>query len=141
MKSWTAQCRENIEAHLDFYKLGPILEVVEERPDRLFCLMPPDFEERLKAACFSRRLFEMPESLQKLHGPTALYSYQENHLKSSLQATKHSDGRWEFDHDRRNPNSILGLPGHIGEVLRPGLTDPFAVRKELMAYGIIPELT
>ena len=135
------QMAANILAILAYHQL-PLVQVLTTQSDRLTATVPETFSEALRRADFTAWPFF------KNHGTTAIRSWRECCPRYSLQAVEHNTGVWEFDVDIVNPHPGEGLAftvGHFFEVLANKLrrkkTDPFRVRRGLLARGIqVPEV-
>lgn len=133
-----AQCRANLLALLEHYEL-PVKQVVATLVDRIFII--PDFGAPRLQALWLERKFDV-EGFYKNHGTTAIGSWREACATCSLQLVEHNSGIWEVDADRFNPKfGVAPAVGHLGEIIIPGRTDPYAIREGLLKRGIqVPEI-
>lgn len=129
------QCEANVEAVLRAYHL-PLPPITCAEVDRVW---GSGFPIDMYAQLIARGFVEIPfEKVQKHHGPTAVSSYRE--LDSpSMQCVYHSTGTWEIDFDLYCPSIRAGLLAplfHGVEVLVPGKTNPYRVRRGLLKRGL-----
>lgn len=140
-----AQMEENIRALLAFYGLPMPKPIKPAEVDRVWLVRDADFLEAFyeiapqKDEKFNPRKhrFERWTHLIEDHGDgTGEDGWHERVLFNSLQFILYP---WcfEMDIDRSNPqHGLLGLFGHIGEVLRKGKTNSFKVADGLRDRGV-----
>jgi len=153
----------NAQAVLQHYQLPPI-ELLDGLLDRSLWVITDQFREAFKELVpghYSIWRYNKNHSWQKLCAAyrdiygrdpewkdypnmRPIYGYRENVATCSMQFIEYvsiSDSGQpnvgEFDADRFNPDRGLG-PAlfHLGEVVMPGMTDPFKIRLGLWRRGL-----
>lgn len=132
------QCYVNIISVLQSYIEMPDLKVVAKLPDRVM-LQYIAYPVSKLSYSDKFRVWWFPGN----HGTTAVTSYRENVPMYSLQLIYHTGGIWEADIDIFNPDyGLAPAAGHLIEVLWPGKTNPYRVRRGLLKRGIeVPLIT
>jgi hypothetical protein len=160
------QCRLNVVAILNYHRFpmyedGQVsYSILLCLPDRVI-LRPSKgmsnylFSNLVEAGTFKPALLD-----RKLHGPTAFWTMRETVPFGSNQITGHRGGTapdyrevsWELDFDHGNPaylsahaghqdlvsifKGVAALMVHGAEVAYPGKTNPWWIRRRLVARGI-----
>lgn len=130
------QTFNNVQAGLGYHGLlGIGLDVVATQTDRVL----------LRKAGIEAKLAGSPQfdewKFNQNHGATAYRGFRERVAWCSMQLVLHETGVVEIDFDLCNPDfGVLPAIGHLIEILWPGKTDPFRVRKGLLKRGMNVEL-
>ncbi len=132
------QCYINIIQVLKHYNIPLYATLIAQQTDRIMLLPQADWVQE-----FNDRTSFRPWSLfiDDLHSGngfgTAVKGWRENVGWYSMQVVQHKSGAFEFDIDICNPDyGLAPAIGHLIEVLWPGKTDPYRVRKGLIGRGM-----
>jgi len=139
-----AQCRANITALLNYYNLAPF-DVLAAQTDRIMIRRDEALVATIDTLVARGRFKDTTptDKLLGLHGTTAVRFSRENCPTCSMQITEHPEAL-ECDIDLYNPTwgDVRAALGHTLEVLWPGKTDPFRIRRGLVKRGFdIPLVT
>lgn len=130
------QMLENVEAWMRAYG-APSIWIWGEEPDRVWFKSGEDWPVWVARMAQDGRL--VPGNYRN-HGETAIVGWREAVGRYGAQLVEHEDGLWEIDFDYWNPWDVVGVVGHLGEVvgnkLRKRKTDPWKVAKGLRKRGI-----